>query len=191
MTADRPLGRPEDQGKHMLQGCARELSEKKIMLTRRGLILLGTAVALVASSATQAADAAARSFVVAIYNAYKGKNGNGISLDGDAAIRRYFEPALADLIGKDRKDAAARGEVPALDGDPFVDAQDWDIQGFDVAMRDTAPNKASATVTFQNLEKPVTVVLDLVKLKEGWRIADITWHREDGTETLRQLFARP
>ena len=160
------------------------------MPTRRLLILSGASVALLATSGGRAADAAARSFVVAIYNSYKGKNGNGISLDGDAKIRRYFEPALAELISKDQKDAASRGEAPALDGDPFVDAQDWDIQTFEVTMRDTAPNKASATVTLQNLGKPVTIVLDLVKLKEGWRIADIAWQREGGTETLRELFAQ-
>jgi hypothetical protein len=160
------------------------------MLTRRQLIPLGASVALLATSGARAADASARSFVVAIYNSYKGKNGNGISLNGDAVIRRYFEPALAELISKDQRDAARRGEAPALDGDPFVDAQDWDIQTFDVTMRDIAPNKASGTVTFQNLGKPITVVLDLVKLKEGWRIADITWQREGGTETLRELFAQ-
>src|SRR3984893_19060430 len=105
-------------------------------------------------------------------------------------ISRFFGPALPGLIAKNQKDAASRGEAPALDGDPFVDAQDWDIQTFDVTMRDIAPNKASGTVTFQNLGKPIKVVLDLVKLKEGWRIADITWQREGGMETLRELFAQ-
>ena len=43
-------------------------------------------------------------------------------------------------------------------------------------------------VTFRNSDKPTTVVLDLVKLKEGWRIADITWQRDGETTTLRGLF---
>ena len=158
------------------------------MLSRRQIILIGAFGAVVAISGARAADASARAFLAAIYNAYKGKNGNGISLDSDATIRRYFEPALAALISKDQKDAAARGEVAALDGDPFVDAQDWDIAAFDIAVRDIAPNKASATVTFRNSDKPTTVVLDLVKLKEGWRIADITWQRDGETTTLRGLF---
>jgi hypothetical protein len=34
------------------------------------------------------------------------------------------------------------------------------------------------------------VVLELVKLKEGWRVADIAWHREGETETLRSLFTQ-
>ena len=155
------------------------------MLSRRKIVLIATFGAI---SGARAADASARAFIATIYNAYKGKNGNGISLDSDATIRRYFEPALAALISKDQKGAAARGEAPALDGDPFVDAQDWDIQTFDIAVRDIAPNEVSGTVSFQNLDKPTTVVLDLVKLKEGWRIADITWRRDGETATLRGLF---
>jgi hypothetical protein len=38
-----------------------------------------------------------------------------------------------------------------------------------------------------NLDKPTTVVLDLVKLRAGWRIADINWGRKP---TLRGLFAK-
>lgn len=57
----------------------------------------------------------------------------------------------------------------------------------DVAVRDAGADKATATVSFKNLGKPTTVVLDLVKLREGWRIADINWGRKP---TLRGLFAK-
>ena len=64
---------------------------------------------------------------------------------------------------KDQKDAARRHDVPNLDGDPFVDAQDWDIAAFDIAVTDTVNNAASATVKFRNSDTPTVVVLDLVK----------------------------
>ena len=67
-----------------------------------------------------------------------------------AAIRRYFEPSLAALMVKDRKLAAKRGEVGVLDFDPFVDAQEWDIADFDIAVAETAPGKATATVIRQS-----------------------------------------
>lgn len=158
-----------------------------IMFDRRQFIAGAISAVLPATGAQ--ADAAAQAFLVSLYNNYRGKNGNGIALDKEAVIRRYFEPALAALIVKDRKEAENRGDVPALDGDPFVDAQDWEIAAFDVTVRDTAPDKASGTVTFQNFDKAVTVVLDLVKLREGWRIADITWQRDGETATLRALFS--
>ena len=151
-------------------------------------VLASLATAITISPAI-AGDATAKAFVTAIYNAYKGKGGHGVSLDSDAVIRRYFEPGLAELIIRDRKDAAELGEAPTLTGDPFVAAGDWNIQGFDIAVQDVAPNKVRATVKFENFEQPKTVVLDLVKLKEGWRIADVAWQGDSETENLRALLA--
>ena len=161
------------------------------MLNRRQTIALAIAASAVTVTEANAADPAARTFLASIYNAYKGKNGNGIPLDGEAVIKRYFEPGLAALIIKDQKDAESRGDVPMLDGDPFIDAQDWDIASFDIAVQDTGPNKARGTVKFQNTDKAMTVVLDLVKLREGWRISDITWAHDNESSTLRGLFAPP
>jgi Protein of unknown function (DUF3828) len=96
-----------------------------------------------------------------------------------------LRPATAALIIKDRKDA--RGEVGMLDSDPFIDAQDWQIDAVAVAVQDIAANKARATVAFTNLGRPTTVVLDLVKLKQGWRISDIAWDRG---QTLRGLLGK-
>jgi Protein of unknown function (DUF3828) len=156
------------------------------MLTRR-VFLLSTACASVALPAL-ADDASARAFVTAIYDAYKGKDAKGIMLDNERTIRRYFEPSLAALIVRDQKDAARRKEVPALDGDPFVDAQDWDIAGFDIAIADTAPGAATATVGFRNGATPATIVLALVTAANDWRIANITWQHDGKPETLRGLF---
>jgi len=133
------------------------------------------------------ADAAAKTFLEKIYAAYKGKNSKGIPLDSAAMLRRYFEPKLAALMIKDRKDAQKRGDVPDLDADPFIAGQDWEIGPVDIAVRDTAPDKASATVKFSNFKMPTTVLYDLVKLSGSWRIADITW---DGKDTLRGVFVK-
>jgi len=157
------------------------------MLTRRD-ILLGTAAAAAIIAPALAADAAAAAFVTGIYDAYKGKDAHGVPIDSDRAVGRYFEPSLATLIRKDQKAAARRNEAPQLDGDPFVDAQDWEIAAFDIAVTDTAPGKASATVKFVNAGEPKTIVLDLVKIKKDWRIADITWQRDGKPATLRALF---
>jgi hypothetical protein len=131
------------------------------------------------------ADPAAKAFLEKIYAAYEGKASEGIGLDSDAMLQRYFEPKLAALMIKDRKDAKKRGDVPDLDGDPFINGQDWEIGPVDIAVRDIAPDKASATVKFRNLKVETTVVYDLVRLKQGWRIADITW---DGKDTLRGIY---
>jgi hypothetical protein len=160
-------------------------TQGRIMIARRSfLVALWIGLAL-ASVGAMAADPSATSFVEAIYAPYKVKDGKGIPLDSNAALKRYFEPRLAALIIKDRKKAG--GELSTLDMDPFIDAQDWDISAVDVAVRDTGAEKASATVSFKNLGNPTTVVLELVKLGDGWRISDINWGRK---HTLRALFIK-
>ena len=98
------------------------------------------------------------------------------------------EPSLAALINKDRAIAARRGDVGLLDRDPFIDAQDWEIAAFDIAIADTAAGKATATVKFTNFGKPRAVELDLVKIKNDWRISDIAWPRDSAPKTLRGLY---
>ena len=137
-----------------------------------------------------AADPAALAFVTSIYEAYKGKGAKGVSLDSPNKVRRYFDATLAALINKDRAIAARRGEVGKLDGDPFIDAQDWDIASFDISVSDSAAGKASATVKFTNLGQATRVVLDLVKVKNDWRISDVTWLRDGKPQTLRGLYSQ-
>lgn len=158
------------------------------MLTRRRLVLAAAAFSLAPATCGRAADASALAFVTDIYNGYKGNDSPGHALDSDPVIRRYFEPSLAALMIKDRKLAAKRGEVGTLDFDPFVNAQDWDIAAFDIAVNETAPGKASAAVKFSNQGKPTAVLLDLVVVKNQWRIRDITWDVDGKPLTLRGLY---
>jgi hypothetical protein len=99
-------------------------------------------------------------------------------------VDRFFTPDLARAIEADMREAKRRGEVPRLDGDPFVDAQEWDIEDMHIAVRGTGADKARGTVSFKNFGKPIAILVDLAKLDEGWRIHDIRW---DTKRTLRRL----
>jgi hypothetical protein len=169
-----------------LPGCLPYLA----MPTRRTFILGAVCAPLAPGRRASAADASAVAFVTDIYCAYKGKDAKGHPLDDERAIRRYFEPSLAALMVKDQKTAARRGEVGLLDFDPFIDAQDWDISDFDIAIDEGAPRKATATVKFTNFDRPVTVRIDLVTIKNEWRIADIMWLRDGKQDSLRKIYAR-
>jgi Protein of unknown function (DUF3828) len=163
------------------------------MITRRRFACASIAVlvAVLAPSPAARADAAAKAFLEKIYAAYKGKKSKGIPLDNDAEIRLYFEPSIAALMIKDENQAAKRHEVPQLEGDPFLGAQDWEIGPVEITVTDTAPEHATATAKFMNFKEPQTVTYDLVKIKQGWRIADITWQESDGTkDTLRGLYVK-
>ena len=163
------------------------------MPTRRNILLAIAGVAFASAAhaepASTADDAAALAFVKSIYEPYTKAGTDGVLIDSGKKLRRYFEPKLAEAMDKDQK--AAHGEIGSLDFDPFIDAQDWEFKTFDVALKDTAPGKITATVTFTNLKEPTTIVLDLVKIKNDWRIYDITWQRDPKSEspaTLRALF---
>jgi hypothetical protein len=163
------------------------------MLSRRILLLSGAFLSLaVAAPAAPlaAADPSAYDFVVAIYDTYVSKDRNGLALDSDAKVRRYFEPSLAALIVQDRKAAARRGEVGLLDFDPFVDAQDWEISDLAIAVGETGPDKARASVKFKNADRPSVVTLELVKVGNAWKIGNVTWQPHEQPNNLRALFAK-
>src|SRR5262249_28374483 len=93
-------------------------------------------------------------------------------------------PDLAATIDADTLAAEREDRPPALDGDPFIDAQEWNVTNIAIVVRDDAPDRALALVSFFNNGEPRQVELTLVKLDAGWRVDDIRW-REG---TLRGLY---
>ena len=98
---------------------------------------------------------------------------------------RFFVADLARTIEDDMRDAKRRGEVPQLDGDPFLDAQDWQIKNLEIAVT-TDGTKATGRVSFDNLGTATEVVLDLQQTPAGWRIAEI----KTPSGSLRALFMK-
>jgi len=122
-------------------------------------------------------------FVAAIYARYE-KGGEGVPLDNAETVRALFEPRLAERMIADSDEAAAAGEVGKLDGDPFVNAQDWDISDLRVDVEAGTPDTAEGHVTFLNFGEPKRIELRLVQLDQGWRIRDVFW--DEGS--LRGLY---
>jgi len=139
-----------------------------------------------AMAAPQSADA----FLHGIYSHYLGddRTAKGIFLDKPSEIRRYFADDLANLMIADEEASNKSGDVGALDGDPFIDAQDWTITKLTVHIDSETADGAKATVHFENIKEPKTVHLDLVKTPKGWRISDIIWNSNEGT--LRGLYKK-
>ena len=139
---------------------------------RRRLVLLAGLVGLPALPlAAQTAVHSPESFLQSIYDPYLKDDFKGQPY---WQVDRYFAPELARAIEADMREAKRRGEVPALDGDPFIDAQDWDVEKLAINVTtDGDGQKATAEVTFDNLGKRTQVTLDLLRTGMGWRIADI------------------
>jgi hypothetical protein len=154
------------------------------MTRREWLLGLGALVLVAAMPAQAAPNETPKAFLDAIYKNYLGKNANGVALDKPATLRRYFVAPLAEAMIKDNAAAAKRGDVPELDGDPFIDGQDWEITDLAIKVDMAPPEKATGTVTFKNFGKDTTVVLALQRTAAGWRIADI----RNGDSSLRALY---
>jgi hypothetical protein len=155
----------------------------------RRLALIASAFLAVAAlfAGPVAADDEAQRFIASIYSQYGAPDTPGVMLDSRETLERYFTPDLAEMMDADAVAAEREDRPPALDGDPFVDAQEWDIKNVGIVVRDDAPDKATAIVSFFNQGEPKQVELTLVKLASGWRIDDIRW-REG---TLRALYKNP
>jgi Protein of unknown function (DUF3828) len=149
-------------------------------------LLIATVLFVLAAlvSLPSAADDEAQRFIASIYTQYGAPDTQGILLDSREALEKYFVTDLAAMIDADGIAAEREDRPPALDGDPFVDAQEWDIKNVAIVVRDDTPEKAVAIVSFFNQGEPRQVELDLLKLTAGWRIDDIHW-REG---TLRGLY---
>jgi len=155
------------------------------MLTRRSILASGL-FAVVGFTAPANADEAARAFVKRIYNSYVGPNAKGLPLNESSTLQ-LFTPALQKFIAADAAQAAKRGEPPALNGDPFVDAQDWKITGLAIEVRDLTPGAAKATVRFKNAGKDVAVSLNLSHMDDDWHIDEIV----GPSGSLRKLLTAP
>src|SRR5215510_13635736 len=92
-----------------------------------------TAAALLVRPA--AADDEAQRFIASIYAQYGAPESPGVVLDSRETLDRYFSPDLAAKIDADVIAAEREDRPPALDGDPFVDAQEWDIKNVAIVVR--------------------------------------------------------
>jgi len=162
----------------------------RVAWSRRSIL---TALAATAATpilpAYAAPDSSAKTFLQQIYQNYVGSSAGaakGVPLPAAKDVRGYFTVGLATLILEDRASAAKRGELPALDGDPFVGHQEWDISNLAVEAKDTGGAKAIGTVTFTNAGKQEKVVVELLRSGKDWRIADIQWDES----SLRALYRK-
>jgi hypothetical protein len=150
---------------------------KRLRRRALALALLTVPIAAGAQSST------ALDFLKSIYEPYKQAGFKGQPY---WEPERFFATELAQAIQRDFQEAKRRREVPTLDGDPFVDAQDWRITSIGYALSMSGNNgRAAGVVTFLNLDQPKQLAVFLVETAQGWRIDDIVGR---GGSSLRALY---
>lgn len=127
-----------------------------------------------------AAPQSAQSFLQSIYDPYLKPDFKGLPYTEAA---RFFAPDLARAVDRDMGQAKQRNEPPTLNGDPFVDAQEWKITNL-VIRASGKGDAATGVVTFDNFGKPQRLSVSLIRMAGDWRFTDIT----GASGSLRALF---
>jgi len=130
----------------------------------------------------------AEAFLHSIYDRYVGpqEKVRPIEYSNPRELRYYFEPSLAGIMYKDFIRAKKADDVPTLDADPFIYAQDWEIKSFDIQVTSLDDDHADAVVKFDNTGEHKVLHIQLVRVVGNWRIHDIDYGVGEGT--LRGLY---
>lgn len=99
-----------------------------------------------------------------------------------------YSPTLMELW-EAMEERTLDGEVGAIDFDPLINAQDYDIKGFAVGDAAVNGDQAVVTATFTNLGEPQEMRFTLVRRAEGWKIDDIESLAGDYPWRLSELLA--
>ena len=98
----------------------------------------------------------------------------------------FFSDELEALYAADAE-ATPEGEIGALDFDPFVDGQDFELTDFEIGAPGIAGDYASADVTFNNMGRPTTLAYEFVKENGSWQIDDVVSTNPDNPYRLSDI----
>jgi hypothetical protein len=147
---------------------------------RRRKLLGWSVVAALPGIASAQQTQTPQAFLQALYDPYLRRDFRGQPY-WEAA--RFFAPELARAMDRDMRQAKQQKQPPTLNGDPFVDAQEWSVSDL-VVRASGAGETATGVVSFANFGQPKRLAIDLVKTPSGWRIADIA----GSSGSLRMLY---
>ena len=155
-----------------------------------GVLFLALGNSLSHAESTGATDP--ETVVEKLCHEHKGGEGLFFQTRSRAGLDRFFVKDLADLIWKDA--LAAKGEVGAIEFDPFVGSQDpqvtqWKVQKGNATAGTALGLSTSSKVvaTFKDGGKPRSVEFVLDQGKAGeWKVTDI---RYPDHSSLRGIFA--
>lgn len=101
----------------------------------------------------------------------------------------YLSASLRALYDEDRA-RTAEGEIGAIDFDPIIAGQDFDISDLRIGTPDIDGNEAEVVVTFNNMGERITLDYDLVREKGSWLVDNIENETPGYEWDLRDVFER-
>lgn len=146
---------------------------------RLAALATGVFLALTSLAAAQTYDTP-KALLEAFYQPYL----TGEFADDDTPFR---SERLNGLYEEDAK-RTPDGELGALDFDPYIDGQDFEITKLEIGEPAISGDTATVDVSFDNFEKPTKLTYDLVKENGGWRIDDVVSEDPEYPYRLSEIF---
>ncbi len=154
------------------------------MQTFRGLAL--TTALLIASGAARAEEVEPAAWLRQVYAAYERAQNND-KLDSQVSyklVARRASRSLAALFKRNADCEKKSSEICAIDWDFVIDGQDWELSKVNVGAAHIVGDKATVTVSFQNLKTPCVNVYYFVREGGDWKVDDIET-RPKGEKPIR------
>jgi hypothetical protein len=157
------------------------------MIMLKALIL--ALLTVVASSAVAAGDGP-EEVIRALYKAHRPWEHKELNLGSRTVLSKYFSPELTKLFLENAQleRDCPKGDLCGLEFDPILGAQDFDDHlNFKLHITEAAPPQTGqfeARFKLFNEEKPEqeqVLVFQLIQVKNGWRIDDITYTKDNAS----------
>jgi hypothetical protein len=101
---------------------------------------------------------------------------------------QFRSAALQGLIDHDIE-ITPDGDMGALDFDPFINGQDYEITDLQIGEPEIDGDRAVVVVTFKNFDEPNSLTYDLVN-EDGWKIDDVASSTGEYPYRLSEIFAQ-
>ena len=158
------------------------------MFTKHEALLI--ALLTVAASSVAAAGEGPEEIIRALYKAHRPWEHKELNLNDRAVLSKYFSRELTRLFLKNARIErdCPKGDLCGLEFDPILGSQDFDEHlNFQLHITEATPpqtGRFEARFKLFNEGKPEqeqVLVFQLVQLKNGWRIDDIIYTKDNAT----------
>ena len=149
---------------------------------------LVSALLIAVASIAVAAEEAPEEVIRALYNAHRPWEHKELNLRSRAVLSKYFSPELTKLFLKNAQVErdCPKGDLCGLDFDPILGSQDFDDHlDFKLHIAEaTPPQTGRFEARFklfngENPEQEQILVFQLIQVKNGWRIDDIIYTKDN------------
>jgi hypothetical protein len=157
------------------------------MVMTRAIVL---ALLTVAASSAVAAGDGPKEVIRALYKVHRPWEHKELNLGNRAVLSKYFSPELTNLFLKNAQleRDCPKGDLCGLDFDPILGVQDFDEHlDFELHITEATPpqpGRFQARFKLFNEDKPEqeqVLLFQLVQLKNGWRIDDIIYTKDNAS----------